>query len=153
MRVAIATIALERRGSGDLMLAALAELARQGFRACVGDGGSSDEFVAAVRAMGHDVRQPGRGIRGQIEAALEGASERGSHVLYVESDKLEFVRSALQRTIDEYVARALEYAVGRPRSGESGRASRARRSRSSGPRTPSSAAFSASRATSSPGRR
>ncbi len=114
MRVAVATIALERRGSGDLMLAALAELADQGFRACVGDGGSSDEFVAAVRAMGHDVRQPGRGIRGQIEAALEGARDRGSHVLYVESDKLEFVRSALQPTIDEYVARDLEYAaVGR----------------------------------------
>ena len=111
MRVAIATIALERHGSGELMLQALAELARQGYRACVGDGGSSSEFVAQVRDMGHDVRQPGRGIRGQIEAALEGARENGTHVLYVESDKFEFVRDRLQDTIDEYVRRDLDYAV------------------------------------------
>jgi hypothetical protein len=111
MRVAIATIALERRGSGRLMLTALAELANQGYRVFVGDGGSSDEFVAGVREMGHEVRQPGRGIRGQIETALEAARDAGTHVLYVESDKLEFVRDRLAKTIDEYVERELDYAV------------------------------------------
>lgn len=111
MQVTVATIALERSGSADLMLEALEVLADQGHRACVGDGGSSQAFVAKVRAMGHDVLQPGRGIRGQIEAALEAASARGTHVCYLESDKLEFVRSGLAPTLDEYEARGLDYAV------------------------------------------
>ena len=36
-----------------------------GIPACVGDGGSSDEFVAAVRAMGHDVGSRGAASAGR----------------------------------------------------------------------------------------
>lgn len=116
MHVTVATIALEGRGSSDLMLATLASLTEQGFRACVGDGGSSPAFVRKIQEMGHDVQQPGRGLRGQMEAAFTGAAEHGTHVFYLESDKLEFAQTQLGRTLDRYRARRLDHAtIGRNR--------------------------------------
>ena len=117
MQVTMATIALEGRGSSDLMLGTLACLAEQGYTACVGDGGSSSTFVDTIRGMGHEVRQPGRGLRGQMEAAFTGAAERGTHVFYLESDKLEFAETQLRRTLDRYRARRLDHAtIGRDRA-------------------------------------
>ena len=111
MDVTVATIALARGDDAERMLAAMANLAEQGWYACVGDGGSSPEFVDRLRAMGHHVEQPGRGLRGQMEAAFEAAAERGTHVLYLESDKVNFARTRVRVTIRQYRARGLDYAV------------------------------------------
>ena len=81
-----ATIALEGRGSSDLMLGTLACLAEQGYTACVGDGGSSSTFVDTIRGMGHEVRQPGRGLVGMRPPSPGGRA--WTHVFYLESDKL-----------------------------------------------------------------
>jgi hypothetical protein len=111
VRVTIATITLERGDNAERMLTAMESLAEQGLYACAGDGGSSPEFVARLRAMGHSVEQPGRGLRGQMESAFRAAAERGTHVLYFESDKVEFARSRVPATIRQYRARGLDYAV------------------------------------------
>jgi hypothetical protein len=109
--VTVATIALERGDNVGRMLATLESLAEQQMYACVGDGGSSPGFVARLRDMGHHVEQPGRGLRGQMEAAFRAAAERGTHVLYFESDKVEFARTRVAATIRQYRTRGLDYAV------------------------------------------
>lgn len=111
MDVTVATITLERGDNADRMLRSMEILADQEMYACVGDGGSSPGFVARLRAMGHHVMQPGNRLRGQMEAAFRAASERGTHVLYFESDKVEFARTRLQPTIRQYRARGLDFAV------------------------------------------
>ena len=110
MQLAIATITLEHHGDNDLMMSSLEEMADRGHTVFVGDGGSSAAFTSRITAMGHVVLQPGRRMRGQVEAALEAASESGSHVLYVESDKQEFVHDRLDRTLASYRRRGVEFA-------------------------------------------
>lgn len=116
MRVTVATITLERGDNAAPMVRAMQSLADQGYSACVGDGGSSPEFVERLRAMGHDVEQPGRHLRGQMESAFRAAAERGTHVLYFESDKVTFIENRLAATIRQYRSRGLDFAtVGRTR--------------------------------------
>lgn len=117
MDVTVATITLEGGDNTARMLSSMESLATQGRYACVGDGGSSSDFVARLRAMGHHVEQPGRGLRGQMESAFRAAAERGSHVLYFESDKVQFARTRIPATIRQYRSRGLDYAVaGRSRA-------------------------------------
>lgn len=111
MQLSVATICLESRSRAEAMLTSYRALAEQGLPTVAGDGGSSHEFVREVRRLGHRVVQPGRGLRGQMEAALEGAAELGSHVLYVESDKPEFIATQIQPTVARYRRRDLDYAV------------------------------------------
>ncbi|HEU4999449.1 MAG TPA: hypothetical protein VFT68_10925 [Lapillicoccus sp.] len=116
MRVTVATITLERGDNAGGMLRAMQSLADQGYAACVGDGGSSAEFVERLEAMGHHVEQPGRHLRGQMESAFRAAAERGTHVFYFESDKVEFVETRLPATLRRYRSRRLDFAtIGRPR--------------------------------------
>ncbi len=111
MTITVATICLETKSGAGLMLETFAQLEAQGVRAAVGDGGSSSGFVDAIRRHGHDVLQPDRSLRGQIEAALEGAAAAGDLVFYFESDKVEFATTRLRETIDAYNELGLEYAV------------------------------------------
>ena len=116
MQVTVATISLERGDNGAPMLRAMQSLADQGYSACVGDGGSSPEFVERLRAMGHHVEQPGLHLRGQMESAFRAAAERGTHVFYFESDKVTFVENRLPATPRQYRSRGLDFAtVGRTR--------------------------------------
>ena len=116
MQVTVATISLERGDNGAPMLRAMQSLADQGYSACVGDGGSSPEFVERLRAMGHHVEQPGLHLRGQMESAFRAAAERGTHVFYFESDKATFVENRLPATLRQYRSRGLDFAtVGRTR--------------------------------------
>jgi hypothetical protein len=98
MQVTVATITLERGDNAAPMLRAMQSLADQGYSACVGDGGSSAEFVDRLRAMGHHVEQPGRHLRGQMESAFRAAAERGTHVFYFESDKVTGTPSRRRRS-------------------------------------------------------
>jgi hypothetical protein len=116
MQVTVATITRERGDNAAPMLRAMRSLADQGYSACVGDGGSSAEFVERLEGMGHHVEQPGRHLRGQMESAFRAAAERGTHVFYFESDKVRFVETRLPATIRQYRSRALDFAtVGRTR--------------------------------------
>jgi hypothetical protein len=116
MQVTVATITLQRGDNAAPMLRAMQSLADQGYSACVGDGGSSPEFVERLRVMGHHVEQPGRHLRGQMESAFRAAAERGTHVFYFESDKVAFVENRLTATIRQYRSRGLDFAtVGRKR--------------------------------------
>jgi hypothetical protein len=116
MQVTVATITLERGDNAGPMLRAMESLAAQGYAACVGDGGSSPDFVDRLRAMGHHVEQPGRHLRGQMESAFRAAAERGTHVFYFESDKVQFVETRLGSTIRQYRSRGLDFAtIGRTR--------------------------------------
>jgi hypothetical protein len=111
VQITVATISREAGGHAHTMLAALRQVSSQGLRACVADRNSSQDFVHQIEAMGHEVVRTHNGLRGQMEAAFEHAAARGSHVLYFESDKLQFAESGLLPTIERYRRRHLEYAV------------------------------------------
>jgi hypothetical protein len=111
MQLSVATICLESASRAEAMLSSYRALAQQGLPTVAGDGGSSPQFVREIRRLGHRVVQAGRGLRGQMEAALEGAAELGSHVLYVESDKPDFIATQIQPTVARYRRRGLDYAV------------------------------------------
>jgi hypothetical protein len=111
VQVTVATICREVGGHAHTMLAALRQVSSHGLRACVADRDSSEDFVRQIEAMGHEVVRTHNGLRGQMEAAFEHAAARGSHVLYFESDKLQFAESGLLPTIERYRRRHLEYAV------------------------------------------
>lgn len=111
MRVTAASISREASGDAATMLATLEHLARLGLSACVADRGSSSAFLRRITAIGHEVISTDNGLRGQMEAAFEAAAKRGSHVLYMESDKLRFATEAARSTIARYRRRGLDYAV------------------------------------------
>ena len=111
MRVTVASISREAGGDAATMLATLQHLADLGLSACVADRDSSSAFRRRITAMGHDVIPTDNGLRGQMEAAFEGAAKKGSHVLYMESDKLLFATEAARATIARYRRRGLDYAV------------------------------------------
>jgi hypothetical protein len=111
VRVTVATICREKSGQAGTMLAALKQVASHGLRACVADRDSSDHFLRQIEDMGHEVIRARNGLRGQMEAAFEHAAASGSHVLYFESDKLQFAESGVLPTIRRYRRRGLQYAV------------------------------------------
>lgn len=111
MKVTVATISREPSGGADRMMGSLEALAAQGIVACVGDRDSSDAFVDRINGLGHHVIRCANGLRSQMEAAFEQAAGRGSHVLYFESDKLQFAQTAVAATVDSYLQRRLGYAV------------------------------------------
>ena len=111
MQVTVATICCEASGRAGTMLEALSQVASSGLLACVADRDSSEDFLHRIRAMGHKVIRAENGLRGQMEAAFEHAARHGTHVLYFESDKLQFAESGLLPTIERYRRRRLQYAV------------------------------------------
>ncbi len=111
MHVSVATIAREASGGAARMLDALRQVSASGLQASVGVSDSSEEFIAEIAQMGHEVISCENGLRGQMEAAFEHAGARGSHVLYFESDKLEFAQTRIVPTIQLYRRRRIDYAV------------------------------------------
>jgi hypothetical protein len=111
VQVTVATICREASGQSATMLETLGQIASSGLLACVADSGSSEAFLGKICAMGHKVISTENGLRGQMEAAFEHAARHGTHVLYFESDKLQFAQSALLPTIERYRRRRLQYAV------------------------------------------
>jgi hypothetical protein len=113
-KIVIATACLESKGDPELMLAALECLSRKGYDVCVTDGGSSPAFREQIAAMGHDLRISRNGLRGQLESSLIRAGEKGTHVMYCECDKLEFLETRLEETLDRYWHSEFDYApIGR----------------------------------------
>jgi len=116
MQVTVASICREASGHSETMLATLEHLSSIGLWAVVADRGSSSAFLRRITALGHEVISTDTGLRGQMEAAFEGAAKKGTHVLYMESDKYRFATEAALSVIARFRRRKLEYAVvGRPR--------------------------------------
>lgn len=111
MKVTIASISREQSGDPSKMLATLKHVSSMGLSACVADRGSSQDFIDSITSMGHEVIPTDNGLRGQMEAAFEAAAQRGTHVLYMESDKYQFATTALAATIESYRRRGLEHAI------------------------------------------
>ncbi len=110
-RLAVATMCLDKKGEPELMLAALGLLSQKGYHAFIADGGSSSEFVVALGKMGHHVEQVQGGLTYQHKNAIQRAAQSSPNVLYMEPDKFDWVKEGLEKSVDEYFSRQLEFAA------------------------------------------
>ena len=103
--ITVATLTLVRDpDEAVLMRAALGELAREGFRVAVADGGSPQSFLDDISALpGLEVRRGVQGgLLGQVRASLEHALGFGHpRVLYTEPDKRDFFAAHLAGFLQE----------------------------------------------------
>jgi hypothetical protein len=108
-QISVATITRARdpREEG-LVHRTLAALSARGFHTAVADGGSRPSFVDDLSRIPNLTLAPRdhSGLIGQIKASVRVARTRSArHILYVESDKEQFVT----RSLDGFISQALEH--------------------------------------------
>lgn len=110
-QIAIATMTLDQCRNRELMERALHSLAEKGYAAYVADGGSSLEFIDAVKKMGHNIEFVPGGLVCQQKNSIFRAAQVSPNILYTEPDKFDWINSGLEQSVDEYFARQLEFAA------------------------------------------
>jgi len=116
--IALATMTYDQASDPSLQYQTMKHLADTGHVAVVADGGSSVDFVAGLRRLGHEVISTTPGPGTQQRAAIGLACKRADGVLWFESNKLLWVESGLEETLayivesgDDVVVVARPYAT------------------------------------------
>ena len=108
-QICAATITRARdQNEEELIHRTLTALSTRGFHIVAADGGSRPSFVEALSRVPNLTLASSEhsGLIGQIQASVRAARTRSArHILYVESDKEQFVSGAM----DAFISKALEH--------------------------------------------